>query len=127
MTDAHYHSIRFDTSACHGCMACMRVCPTEAIRIRRGHAAMLEDRCIDCGECIKVCTKNAVVPLTASPAGLGQFDYTVAIPSPALYTQFDLDVTPGTILQALRNSGFDAAAALSWSCGAVTHAIDLFL
>ena len=25
-------------SACHGCMACMRVCPTQAIRIRRGHA-----------------------------------------------------------------------------------------
>ena len=88
---------------------------------------MIEDRCIDCGECIKVCTKNAVVPLTASPAGLGHFDYTVAVPSPALYTQFDLDVTPGTIHQALRNSGFDAAATLSWSCGAVTHAIELFL
>jgi Na+-translocating ferredoxin:NAD+ oxidoreductase RNF subunit RnfB len=127
MAEGHYHSIRFDDSACHGCMACMRVCPTEAIRIRRGHAVMLEDRCIDCGECIKVCSKNAVVPLTASPAGLGQFDYTVAIPSPALYTQFDLEVSPGTILQALRNSGFDAAATLSWSCRAVTHAIDLFL
>jgi len=127
MAEAHYHSIRFDSSACHGCMACMRVCPTQAIRIRRGHATMLEDRCIDCGECIKVCAKSAVVPLTASPGGLGHFDYTVAIPSPALYTQFDLDVTPGTILQALRNSGFDAAATLSWSCGAVTRAIDLFL
>jgi ferredoxin len=127
MADAHYHSIRFEPSACHGCMACMRVCPTQAIRIRRGRAIMLEDRCIDCGECIKVCTRNAVVPLTASPEGLGHTDYSVAIPSPALYTQFDLDVTPGTILQALRNSGFDDAAALSWSCGAVTHAIDLFL
>jgi Na+-translocating ferredoxin:NAD+ oxidoreductase RNF subunit RnfB len=127
MAEAHYHSIRFDSSACHGCMACMRVCPTGAVRIRRGHATMLEDRCIDCGECIKVCTRNAVVPLTASPGGLGRFDYSIAIPSPALYTQFELDVTPGTIHQALRNSGFDAAATLSWSCGAVTHAIDLFL
>ena len=127
MAQAHYHSIRFDDSACHGCMACMRVCPTQAIRVRRGRAAMLDDRCIDCGECIKVCTKSAVLPLTASPAGLGGFDYTVAVPSPALYTQFELDVTPGTIHQALRHSGFDAAATLSWSCGAVTHAIDLFL
>ena len=127
MGDAHYHSIRFDASACHGCMACLRVCPTQAIRVRRGHAVMIEDRCIDCGECIKVCTKNAVVPLTASPSGLSAFDYTVAVPSPALYTQFDGEVTPGTILQALRNSGFDDAAALSWSCGAVTHAIELFL
>ena len=129
MIDTGYHSIRFDAGACHGCMACMRVCPTQAIRVRRGSAAMLEDRCIDCGECIKVCPKGAVVPLTASPAGLGQydFDYTVAIPSPALYTQFDGDVTPGTILQALRNRGFNGAATLSWAGGAVTHAIELFL
>lgn len=127
MVDAHYHSIRFDAAACHGCMACMRVCPTQAIRIRRGCAVMLEDRCIDCGECIKACTKSAVVPLTESLAGLEHFDYSVAIPSPALYTQFDGEVTPGTILQALRNSGFDDSATLSWSCGAVTRAIELFL
>jgi ferredoxin len=127
MGDAHYHSIRFDASACHGCMACMRVCPTQAIRVRLGRASMLEDRCIDCGECIKVCTRSAIVPLTESPAALGQYESTVAIPSPALYTQFEGDVTPGTILQALRDSGFDDAATLSWSCGAVTHAIELFL
>jgi ferredoxin len=127
MVDAHYHSIRFDAGACHGCMACMRVCPTQAIRVRRGVAAMIEDRCIDCGECIKVCPKGAVVPLTASPGGLGQFDYTIAVPSPALYTQFDEDVTPDVILQALRNSGFDGAATLSWAGGAVTRAIELFL
>jgi len=127
MDDAHYHSIRFDASACHGCMACMRVCPTQAIRVRRGHAAMLEDRCIDCGECIKVCAKSAIVPLTESAAGLGQYESTVAIPSPALYTQFDGEITPGTILQALRESGFDDAATLSWSCGAATRAIELFL
>jgi ferredoxin len=127
MGDAHYHSIRFDASACHGCMACMRVCPTQAIRVRRGHAAMLEDRCIDCGECIKVCARSAIVPLTESAAALGQYESTVAIPSPALYTQFDGGVTPGTILQALRQSGFDDAATLSWSCGAATRAIELFL
>jgi len=124
----HYHSIRFDASACHGCMACMRVCPTQAIRIRHQRAVMLEDRCIDCGECIKACTRSAVVPLTESMAHLAKFACTVAIPSPALYTQFDgAGTTPGVILQALRNSGFDDAATLSWSCGAVTHAIELLL
>ncbi|MCX6551595.1 MAG: 4Fe-4S binding protein [Acidobacteria bacterium] len=127
MLDTYYHSIRFDDSTCHGCMACMRVCPTQAIRIRHKRAVMLEDRCIDCGECIKSCTRNAVVPLTESMANLAKFDCTVAIPSPALYTQFDGDVTPGVILQALRNSGFTDAATLSWSCGAVTQAIELFV
>ncbi len=127
MADGHYHSIRFDASACHGCMACMRVCPTQAIRVRRGVAAMIEDRCIDCGECIKACPKSAVVPLTASPDGLGRFDCTIAVPSPALYTQFDGEVTPGVILQALKASGFDAVATLSWAGEAVTRALELFL
>jgi len=127
MADGHYHSIRFDAGACHGCMACMRVCPTQAIRVRQGVAAMIEDRCIDCGECIKACPKSAVVPLTASPAGLGRFDCTIAVPSPALYTQFDGEVTPGVILQALKASGFDAVATLSWAGEAVTRALELFL
>jgi hypothetical protein len=61
----------------------------------------------------------------ASPGGLGT-STAIAIRRPRS-TPSDLDVTPGTILQALRNSGFDAAATLSWSCGAVTRAIDLFL
>jgi len=88
---------------------------------------MIEDRCIDCGECIKVCPKGAVVPLTASPAGLREFDYNIAIPSPALYTQFDGDIAPGVILQALRNSGFSGAATLSWAGEVVTEVLDLFL
>lgn len=127
MVETYYHSIRFDPNRCNGCMSCMRVCPTQAIRVRRSQAVMLEDRCIDCGECIKVCTQSAVVPLTQSLADLTQFDCKVAIPSPALYTQFDGETTPGVILQALRDNGFDAAATLSWSCSAVTRAIELFL
>ena len=33
--------------------------PTEAIRIREGQARIDASRCIDCGECIKVCTHKA--------------------------------------------------------------------
>ncbi len=127
MEEGHYHSIRFAAGRCNGCMSCMRVCPTQAIRIRRQQAVMLDDRCIDCGECIKVCTLGAVEALTEPLSQLKKFDCTVAIPSPALYTQFDGDAPPRTIHRALRESGFDAAATLSWSCAAVTRSIELFL
>jgi Fe-S-cluster-containing hydrogenase component 2 len=105
----------------------MRACPTQAIRVRRGHAVMLEDRCIDCGECIKVCTKRAVLPLTGSLADLSKFDVTIAIPSPALYAQFDTELSPGVVLEALNQCGFDDAASLSPSCAAVTAAIEMYL
>ena len=125
--NAYYHSIRFDADACDGCMACMRTCPTQAVRVRGDKAILLEDRCIDCGECIKACVRNAILPLTASMAHLTQFACRVAIPSPALYTQFDIDITPGLIHEGLRRSGFDDAATLSWSCVAVTRAIEYFV
>ena len=127
MTEAHYHSLEFDATRCNGCLACMRVCPTRAVRVRDGQARMLGDRCIDCGECIKVCAEGAVRPLTSSLADLSQFDYTVAIPSPALYTQMESDVSPGVIHEALRRCGFDDVASLSWACSAVTGAIEFFL
>ncbi|MEW6365817.1 MAG: [Fe-Fe] hydrogenase large subunit C-terminal domain-containing protein [Acidobacteriota bacterium] len=124
---AYYHSIRFDAARCDGCMSCMRVCPTRAVRIRKGGAVMLEDRCIDCGECIRSCTRGAVVPLTGTLEDLSSFTYKVAIPSPALYAQFDPEVTPGMILDALKICGFDDAVSLSASCDAVAAATELFL
>ena len=48
------HSVTLDLERCKGCTNCIKRCPTEAIRVRDGHAIILEDRCIDCGECIRV-------------------------------------------------------------------------
>ncbi|MBQ9308436.1 MAG: hypothetical protein IJ229_10955 [Clostridia bacterium] len=36
-------------------------CPTEAIRVRKGRAHILDERCIDCGECIRICDYHAKV------------------------------------------------------------------
>jgi iron only hydrogenase large subunit-like protein len=127
MSDVRYHSLRFDAGSCNGCLSCMRACPTQAVRVRRGVARLLPDRCIDCGECIKVCPEGAVLPLTSSLADLTRFDYTIAIPSPALYTQFEGDASPVVVHEALRRCGFDDVAGLSCACGAVTRAIEFVL
>jgi iron only hydrogenase large subunit-like protein len=126
MTEHRYHALRFDAAHCTGCMSCARICPTQAIRVPRGHAVMLEDRCIDCGECFKACQKGAVVSLTETIADLSKFAYKVAVPSPALYAEFDPEIPPGVILQALKLCGFDDAVSMSSSCGGTTVATELF-
>jgi iron only hydrogenase large subunit-like protein len=127
VTEAYYHSLRFDAHRCDRCLACLRACPTHAIRIRGGVAVRLDDRCIDCGECLRVCTRQAVVPLTTALAELARFRHSIAIPSPALYTQVEPWVTPAVVHAALRRCGFDEVVGLSPACAAVTAAIAGYL
>ena len=56
-----YHSVRLDVSRCRGCTNCLKHCPTEAIRIRDGRAHIIDEKCIDCGECIRICSFHAKV------------------------------------------------------------------
>ena len=42
------HSVSLDLDKCKGCTHCLRRCPTEAIRIRDGHAVINAIQCIDC-------------------------------------------------------------------------------
>jgi Na+-translocating ferredoxin:NAD+ oxidoreductase RNF subunit RnfB len=127
MVAQYHHSLRFDVERCDGCMSCMRACPTAAVRIRKGRAVKLADRCIDCGECIRVCPRAAIVPLTDQMADLSKFKCKIAIPSPALYAQFDSEIFPSMIFSALKQCGFDDVESASPACDAVTIATEIFL
>lgn len=123
----YFHSIRIDTDKCDGRMKCMRVCPTQAIRVRNGKAVIIEEKCIDCGECITSCPHNAIIPLTDPFGELTKFRYTIAIPSPALYAQFGREILPEKILAGIKKLGFDDAFDLALTCGEVSFAIQEYL
>ncbi len=127
MAVQYHHSLRFDSDRCDGCMSCMRSCPTAAVRVRNGRAVRLEDRCIDCGECIRVCPRKAVVPLTDQLADVSKFECTIAVPSPALYGQFDADTLPGVITAALKRCGFTEVECVSYACDIASVATEIYL
>jgi Na+-translocating ferredoxin:NAD+ oxidoreductase RNF subunit RnfB len=108
-------------------MKCMRVCPTQAIRIKSGKARIIEEKCIDCGECITICPHDAIVPLTDPFGELSKFRHTVALPSPALYAQFGREILPEKILSGIKKLGFDDAFDLALTCGEVSFAIQEYL
>ncbi len=105
----------------------MRMCPTQAIRVRNGTAAIIEEKCIDCGECITVCPHNAIIPLTDPFGESSRFRHTVVMPSPALYAQFGREILPEKILAGIKRLGFDDAYDLSFTCGEVSFAIQEYL
>lgn len=103
----YFHSIKIDKAKCIGCVTCMKVCPTKAIRVREQKAQINYERCIDCGECLRACPHNAIIPLTTLLSDLNRFKFKIALPSPVLYTQFGQQAMPSEILTVLKEIGFD--------------------
>ena len=101
------HSVVLEYKKCRGCTTCIKNCPTEAIRVRRGKATILPNRCIDCGTCIRVCPHSAVKSVPTDFNLLQNFQYRVAVPDPALYGQFRNLDDVNIVLNGLLELGFD--------------------
>ncbi len=108
MPAQHYlHSVQLDASKCTGCTTCLRHCPTEAIRIKNGHATINNERCIDCGECIRVCANKAKKAVLGKLSSMDKFKWKIALPAPTLYGQFDNLDDIDYVLNGLISLGFD--------------------
>ena len=101
------HSVRLDSAKCNGCTTCIRYCPTEAIRIKNGHAVINDERCIDCGECIRICPNKAKKAVCGKLEAMDRFKYKIALPAPSLYAQFDNLDDVDFVLDGLLGIGFD--------------------
>lgn len=44
---------------CHDCYKCIRECHIKAIKINNGSASVIDDKCIACGHCVRVCPQGA--------------------------------------------------------------------
>ena len=102
------HSVTIEYDRCRGGTTCMKSCPTEAIRVRRGKATILKERCVDCGECIRSCPHKAIRASSDSISHLQDFRYNVALPDPVLYGQFQNLDSIDFVLEGLTRVGFDA-------------------
>lgn len=103
----YFHSVLLDRDKCHGCTNCISHCPTEAIRVKHGKAKIIKERCIDCGECIKVCQSHAKIAAADDFDALKNFKYNVAMPAPSFYSQFRTEISIDAILTAFLKIGFD--------------------
>ena len=125
--DKFYHSVRLDPELCKGCINCIKRCPTQAIRVRNGKAQINAKFCIDCGECIRVCPHHAKHATFDKMEVMKQYRYTVALPAPALYSQFNNLDDVNIVLNALLLMGFNDVFEVSAAAELVSEATREYL
>ena len=123
----YYHSVQLNREKCQGCVSCVKLCPTEAIRVRNGKAEILADRCIDCGACASGCPYHAFTVKTDMLEGLSKFAYNIVLPAPSLYSQFPANVPLEDIWQGLQNLGFDEIFDVSLASEYIAKEIESYL
>ena len=53
--------LEFKPVQCKDCYRCLRECPVKAINIKDHHAQIIEEHCILCGHCTKICPQKAKI------------------------------------------------------------------
>lgn len=123
--DESEHSVTLDESKCKGCTNCIKRCPTEAIRVRKGRAWITGARCTDCGECIRTCPYHAKKAITDPLPETGS--WRIAIPAPALYGQFEDKYSVSRVLTALKSLGFDDVVEAALGAEVAAKAVNIRL
>lgn len=98
-----------DPEACVACLACVRVCPTEAVAVDGSQVQIVDEACIACGECLPACPHQAIHAsgeigraLTVAARGDG-----ILILSPEAAAHF-YPATPEQVVNACYAAGFRA-------------------
>jgi iron only hydrogenase large subunit-like protein len=123
----YFHSVTLDREKCQGCTNCIKRCPVEAIRVHDGKAKIIEERCIDCGECIRCCQNHAKIAVTDTLERISEFDYTIALPAPSFFGQFREEKDINKILHAFLLLGFDEVFEVALAAEVVSYVVSQYL
>lgn len=101
-------SLQASPDQCRDCRACLRACPTQAMRVRDSHPMILEHLCIDCAECIAACETGALAVRDDAPSldHIENRQEAVLVVPPGLLASCGLDHSPGQVMTALESLGF---------------------
>jgi len=106
MEQEFYHALKIKQDLCIGCTHCMKVCPTEAIRVQQGKAVLFENRCVDCGECFRACPVCAIIIEQDDFDKIFDFPVRVALVPAVFIGQFPEEIPTEEIYSELMEIGF---------------------
>ncbi|MBN2487012.1 MAG: 4Fe-4S binding protein [Bacteroidales bacterium] len=101
-----HHALTILEDVCFGCTHCVKVCPTEALRVRDGKARLTANRCIDCGRCMQACPVNAIIIKQDDFSEIYKYKARVALVTSILIGQFPRHYPTRKIYSGIMEQGF---------------------
>jgi len=107
---------------CRVCYTCVRDCPVKAIKIVDGQAEVITERCIACGNCVKVCSQDAKTFFKSKDAVielLNSDTKVIACVAPSFPAEFVEVEDYKLFVGMLRSMGFDKVVEVSFGADVV--------
>ena len=120
-------ALEIDHDVCIGCSHCIKVCPTEALRVREGKAVIHADWCVDCGECFRVCPTRAIRVMDDDFKQIFDYKYRVLLVPSMFYAQFEEGIPRETITGIIGELGFDEVCAVEQSADTLIEEVNKYV
>lgn len=112
---------------CRVCYTCVRECPVKAIRILNGQAEVIHERCIGCGNCVKVCSqgaKNFIHNTEEVKSILRRKEKKIALVAPSFPAEFEEIADYRKLVGMIRALGFDQVVEVGFGADLVAREYD---
>ncbi len=114
-----------EATRCQDCYKCLRQCPVKAIDIQNGHASVISELCILCGNCVRTCpmgAKRVRSDIERARLLLGMKPRVFVSLAPSYLTEF-CDLRSGQIIASLKALGFAGVSETALGAEQVSRAV----
>lgn len=123
----YHRALEITENICIGCSHCIKVCPTEALRVFGGKAGIHADWCIDCGECYRVCPTRAIRVMDDDFNRIFDYKHRVLLVPSVFFAQFSESVPRESIYNIIGELGFTEVCAVEQSVDSLIDEINEYV
>lgn len=120
-------ALEISKEICIGCSHCIKVCPTEALRVNGGKAGIHADWCIDCGECYRVCPSRAIGVIDDDFKLIFNYKHRVLLVPSVFFAQFEESIPRKVIYDIIGELGFTEVCAVEQSVDTLIDEINDYI